>query len=129
MEYVPTPERNRITSISWEGDSWKVLKSWPKPIQWDFGNSMQNGRPAKLNVRPMQSIGAGVFELKDSDEKTRYRMVYLARIEDTIYVLDCFEKDTAKTERKDLNTATSRLSQVKQRILEERKHEKRKPKQ
>ena len=47
-------------------------------------------------------------------------MVYLARIEDTIYVLDCFEKDTAKTERKDLNTATSRLSQVKQRILEER---------
>jgi phage-related protein len=132
VEYVPTPERNRITSISWEGDSWKVLKSWPKPIQWDFGNSlreMQNGRPAKLNVRPMQSIGAGVFELKDSDEKTRYRMVYLARIEDTIYVLDCFEKDTAKTERKDLNTATSRLSQVKQRILEERKHEKRKPKQ
>jgi phage-related protein len=132
VEFVPTPERNRIASISWEGDSWKVLKSWPKPIQWDFGNSlreMQNGRPAKLDVRPMQSIGAGVFELKDSDEKTWYRMVYLARIEDTIYVLDCFEKDTAKTERKDLNTATSRLSQVKQRILEERKHEKRKPKQ
>jgi phage-related protein len=79
-----------------------------------------------LNVRPMQSIGSGVFELKDSDEKTWYRMVYLARIEDTIYVLDCFEKDTARTERKDLNTARSRLSQVKQRILEER-YEKRKP--
>jgi phage-related protein len=129
---VPPPERNRIASISWEGDSWKVLKSWPKSMQWDFGNSlreMQNGRPARLQVRPMQSIGAGVFELKDADEKTWYRMVYLARIEDTIYVLDCFEKDTAKTERKDLNTATSRLSQVKQRILEERRHEKRKPKQ
>ena len=79
-----------------------------------------------MNVRPMQSIGSGVFELKDSDEKTWYRMVYLARIEDTIYVLDCFEKDTARTERKDLNTARSRLSQVKQRILEER-YEKRKP--
>jgi phage-related protein len=132
VERVPPPQRNRIASISWEGDSWKVLKSWPKPIQWDFGNSlreMQHGRPARLTVRPMQSIGAGVFELKDADEKTWYRMVYLARIEDTIYVLDCFEKDTAKTERKDLNTATSRLSQVKQRILEERRHEKRKPKQ
>jgi phage-related protein len=126
---VPPTERNRMTTISWEGDSWKVLKSWPKAIQWDFGNSlreMQNGRVAKLQVRPMQSIGAGVFELKDADEKTWYRMVYLARIEDTIYVLDCFEKNTAKTERKDLNTATSRLSQVKQRILEERKREKRK---
>ncbi len=126
---MASPPRSHIASISWEGDSWKVLKSWPKPIRSDFGNSlreMQNGRPAKLNVRPMQSIGSGVFELKDSDEKTWYRMVYLARIEDTIYVLDCFEKDTARTERKDLNTARSRLSQVKQRILEER-YEKRKP--
>jgi phage-related protein len=70
---------------------------------WDFGNSlreMQNGRAAKLQVRPMQSIGAGLFELKDTNETTWYRMVYLARIEDTIYVLDCFENDTAKTERK-----------------------------
>jgi phage-related protein len=56
----------------------------------------------------------------------RMKRVYLARIEDTIYVLDCFEKDTAKTERKDLRTAESRLSQVRQRILEERKREKRK---
>jgi phage-related protein len=129
---VPSPEKAKVASISWEGDSWKVLKSWPKSMQWDFGNSlreMQNGRPARLQVRPMQSIGAGVFELKDADEKTWYRMVYLARIEDTIYVLDCFEKDTAKTERKDLHTAAARLSQVKQRILEERRHEKRKPKQ
>ncbi len=126
---MPAMERARFASIAWECDSWKVQKSWPKRIQWDFGNSlreMQNGRPAKLNVRPMQSIGAGVFELKDADEKTWYRMVYLARIEETIYVLDCFEKDTARTERKDLRTAESRLSQVKQRILEERKREKRK---
>ena len=55
--------------------------------------------------------------------------MYLARVEDTIYVLDCFEKDTAKTERKDLNTAKSRLSAAQQRILEERRNEKRKPKQ
>jgi phage-related protein len=126
---VPPNERTRMATVSWEGDSWKVLKSWPKAIQWDFGNSlreMQYGRAAKLQVRPMQSIGSGVFELKDADEKTWYRMVYLARIEDTVYVLDCFEKNTAKTERKDLHTAAARLSNVRQRILEERKREKHK---
>ena len=126
---VSSDERTPTATISWEGNSWKVLKSWPKSIQWDFGNSlreMQHGRPAKLQVRPMQSIGAGVFELKDADERAWYRMVYLARIEATIYVLDCFEKDTAKTERKDLRTAESRLSQVRLRIQEERKREKRK---
>jgi phage-related protein len=128
---VALPKETRIASISWEGNSWDVLKSWPKAMQWDFGNSlreMQFGRPAKLDVRPMQSIDKGVFELKDSDDKTWYRMLYLARVADVIYVLDCFEKDTAKTERKDLNTASTRLSAVRQRIQEERRNEKRKPK-
>jgi phage-related protein len=129
---VANEEKANVAQISWEGDSWKVMKSWPKAIQWDFGDSlreMQHGRPARLNVRPMQSIDKGVFELKDADEKKWYRMLYLARVEDVIYVLDCFEKDTAKTERKDLKTATRRLSAVRQRILEERRDEKRKAKQ
>ena len=59
-----------------------------------LGNSvreMQYGRPAALNLRPMQSIGPGVFALKDADERAWYRMVYLARVRDVIYVLDCFE--------------------------------------
>ncbi len=129
---MASSETTRVASISWEGDSWEVLKGWPKSIKWDFGNSlreMQYGRSATLNVRPMQSIGQGVFELKDSDENTWYRVVYLARVQDVIYVLDCFEKDTAKTERKDLNRAKSRLSAVKQRIGEERRNEKRKSKE
>ncbi|ABF43451.1 protein of unknown function DUF891 [Candidatus Koribacter versatilis Ellin345] len=120
---------SRFASISWEGDSWEVLKSWPKPIRWDFGQSlreMQLGRSARLNVRPMQSVGAGVFELKDADEKTWYRLLYLARIDDVIYVLDCFEKDTAKTERKELNRARQRLSAVRVRLMERKKNEKRK---
>jgi phage-related protein len=132
FEAVAQNEKIQLASISWEGDSWKVLKSWPKATQWDFGNSlreMQHGRAARLAVRPMRSIGPGVFELKDSDQRAWYRMVYLARVAETIYVLDCFEKDTAKTERKDLNTARGRLVAVKQRMLEERKNEKRKPRQ
>jgi len=90
---------------------------------------MQFGRSAKLNVRPMQSIGQGVFELKDADDRSWYRVVYLARVRDTIYILDCFDKDTARTERKDLNTAKARLSAVKQRLLQERRDEKHKPNQ
>ena len=75
-----------------------------------------------------QSIEKGVFELKDSDENAWYRMLYLARVHDVIYVLDCFEKDTARTERKDLNTARSRLSAVRLKLLEAKRDEKRKSK-
>ena len=112
--------------ISWEGDSREVLRAWPKAIREDFGvalGEMQEGKMAALPVRPMPSIAAGVFELKDSDESKWYRLVYLARIADIIFVLHCFTKNTAKTERRDLTTAKQRWKQVQQRLREERTHE------
>lgn len=113
--------------VSWEGDSRDVLREWPKAVRGDFGIAlaeMQEGRPAALPVRPMPSIAAGVFELKDADESKWYRLVYLARVEDTIYVLHCFTKNTAKTEKRDLAIAERRWQQVQQRLREERKNEK-----
>lgn len=113
--------------ISWEGDSLDVLRELPKPIREDFGvalGEMQEGRLAALPVRPMPSIAAGVFELKDSDKSKWYRLIYLARLEDTIYVLHCFTKNTAKTEKRDLATAHQRWKQVQQRLREEQTNEK-----
>lgn len=75
----------------------------------------------------MPSIGSGVFELKTDDEAKWYRLVYLARIADVIYVLDCFEKNTRKTEKKDIARSQDRYKQVQQRIREEQKHAKHKP--
>jgi len=55
-----------------------------------------------------------------------YRVIYLARIEDTIYVLDSFTKKSRKTEKNDLNRAKARLTQVKRRLQRERIDAKRK---
>ncbi|MGD0521615.1 MAG: type II toxin-antitoxin system RelE/ParE family toxin [Terracidiphilus sp.] len=110
-------------SISWEGDSRDVLKTWPRDVQRDFGLSLlklQEGERPTLATRPMQSVGQGVFELKAADEAAWYRVIYLARIEDTIYVLDSFTKKSRKTEKNDLNRARARLSQVRRRLLKER---------
>jgi phage-related protein len=124
--------RTNRAVISWEGDSINVMREWPKPIREDFGVAlweMQEGKAPALPVRPMPSIAAGVFELKDADESKWYRLVYLARIEDTIYVLHCFTKDTARTERRDLTTAERRWKEVQQRLREDRKNEKQSGKQ
>jgi phage-related protein len=48
----------------------------------------------------------------------------MARHEDTIYVLHCFTKDTARTEKNDLTTAESRWKAVQRRLREEKKDEK-----
>src|SRR5271154_4551004 len=98
----------KAASILWEGDSWETLKSWPKDLQHDFGNALrelQEGRRPTLDTRPMQSIGKGVFELKDYDETTWYRVIYLARVDDVIYVLDCFTKNSRKTQSNALSRA------------------------
>jgi predicted XRE-type DNA-binding protein len=44
----------------------------------------------------MSSIGKGVWELKEGDERTWYRMMYLARIGNVIHVLHCFERTAAR---------------------------------
>jgi phage-related protein len=125
---VSTPSTPaRLAAICWEGDTKRVVSAWPDDIRKDFGYSlfeMQSGRAALLPVRPMPSIAAGVFELKDADERTWYRMVYLARVNDVIYILHCFEKDSAKTEKRDLSTAERRWKMVQQRLREEKRREK-----
>lgn len=70
----------------------------------------------------MKTVGEGVFELKTDDDATWYRVMYITRKNDAIYVLDCFEKDTKKTERKDLERSRDRFKKVQQRLMEEHRH-------
>jgi len=73
----------------------------------------------------METVGAGVYELKERDERTWYRAIYVSKVNDVIYVLHCFQKQSRKTDRRDLNVAKERLSRVRRRIEEQRKYAKR----
>jgi len=73
----------------------------------------------------MSSIGAGVYELKEADERTWYRAIYLSKVGNVIHVMHCFEKDSRKTDRRDIEVARQRLKLVKQRMQEQRANEKR----
>lgn len=68
----------------------------------------------------MASIGKGVWELKESDERAWYRVVYLTRIGGVIHVLHCFEKESRKTDKRDVATARTRLKRVLERMQEEK---------
>ncbi len=74
------------------------------------------------DYRPMPSIGPGIFELRDQDARAWYRVIYLSRVGNTVYVLHCFEKKSRETPQKDMHTARQRLKVVRARILEEKKH-------
>lgn len=64
----------------------------------------------------MPSVGPGVWELKESDDRTWCRVMYLSVINNVIHVLHCFEKDSRRTDHRDIETAKARLKAVRQRL-------------
>ena len=102
-----------------------MLAGFPEEIRSDFGCALfelQQGQQPVIQTRRMPSIGAGVYEMKEADERAWYRVIYLSRIANVIYVLHCFEKQSRKTDKRDLNIAGERLSRVRQRIQEQKKN-------
>ncbi len=114
-------------AVAWEGDSKSAILSFPEDVRQNFGFEIwqlqQGERPS--NYRPLPSIGTGVFELRDQDDRAWYRLIYLSRIHNVIYILHCFEKKSRAIPRRDFEKAKQRLKAVRGRLAEERKHEKR----
>jgi phage-related protein len=123
---VVAPDENPDAQIAWEGNSKEVISAFPDEVKQNLGfqlRRLQCGE-APTDYRPMPSIGPGVFELRDEDERSWYRVIYLSRINNVIHVLHCFEKKGRETPKNELKTARQRLAAVKQRLIAERRHAK-----
>jgi phage-related protein len=121
---VRKPSTHKPAEIHWEGDSRDVLTSFPTTIRANLGFALwqlQQGEMPVSATRRMESVGPGVWELKEQDDRKWYRVIYLARIDNVIYVLHCFEKQSRKTDRRDLRTAKERLARVRQRLQQQMK--------
>ena len=95
--------------VAWEGNSLEVVRSFPRTIRQELGldiRRMQQGRTPH-DSRPMKSIGKGVFQLRQRDPNGWYRLIYLTRVGDTLYMLHAFTKKSAQTSRNDLAIASS----------------------
>ncbi len=103
-----------LKEVLWLGDAKTVASSFPNAIKEDLGfqlYELQVGRTPKRS-RPMKSIGAGVFELKEQDHHGWYRVIYTLQVKNKIYVLHSFKKQSAKTSKPDLDLAKRRLKSI-----------------
>ena len=62
--------------------------------------------------RPMSSVGPGAAEIRLRDGAGAYRIIYVARFDEAVYVLHAFQKKTQKTAQRDLELAALRCRQV-----------------
>jgi len=58
--------------------------------------------------KPMNTVGRGVREIRFRDTAGAFRVLYVAKFDDAVYVLHCFQKKTQKTSKADLNFAAQR---------------------
>ena len=65
----------------------------------------------------MSTVGAGAGEICIKDEAGIYRVIYVAKFEEAVYVLHVFEKKTQKTRKADIALAKARYKA----LAEERK--------
>ena len=86
------------------------LQAMPDSARYALGSELKTvqygGMPA--DFKPMPSVGAGVYEIRCKDAHGAFRVVYVAKFEEAVYVLHAFQKKTQKTAKPDIDLAASR---------------------
>jgi phage-related protein len=115
-----------LIPVVFQGDSIRVLRGLPSGVRHDLGYALHRLQLGQTppDRKAVRAVGAGVYELREQDERAWYRLLYV-RGENEIQVLHCFEKRSNCIERKDIDTAKARLK----RVLEAEREEKRNAKQ
>ncbi len=99
--------------LRWRGSSYKDLLSFPDEARRDAGYQLgfvQLGFEPS-DWKPMSGIGQGVKEIR-IHIKGEFRVVYIAKYEEAIYVLHAFQKKTQKTSKKDMEIAKTRFREL-----------------
>jgi phage-related protein len=104
-----------VKPIVFLGDSLDAIRSFPDSACRQVGyqlDKVQRGR-APDDWKPMPSIGPGVNELRIRDESGAFRVIYVVKLEDAIYVLHAFQKKDQRTRKTDLDLAKTRWQLLK----------------
>jgi phage-related protein len=100
--------------IYWVGSSLKDLLTLPDEVKREAGyqlHRIQNGLDPE-DWKPFKEIGIGVKEISISDDGNAFRVMYVAKFSEVIYVLHSFQKKTQKTSLKDIKIAKTRYSAI-----------------
>jgi phage-related protein len=96
--------------VDWLGDSLARLREFPRQAMREAGHQLelvQDGREPK-DWKPMSTIGTGVNELRIRAGGA-FRVIYVARFAEAVYVLHAFEKKSRRTAPLDIELARSRF--------------------
>jgi len=99
------------------GTARRDLAAFPELARRQAGYELfmvQVGRePA--DSKPLPSVGSGAYEIRIRDAAGAFRVVYVAKFEEAVYVLHAFQKKTRKTSQADIKMAVQRYRSIGER--------------
>ena len=103
--------------VAFLGSTLDDLRRLPQGIRRAAGYQLNKLQENELpdDWKPMPGIGAGVSEIRIRDASGAYRIMYVAKFLEAIYVLHVFRKKTQKTAAGDVELTRKRYREL-QRI-------------
>ncbi len=95
------------------GSSLDDMKDFPAEARRAAGfelHAVQRGLMPS-DFKPMLNVGSGAYEIR-LHVQGEWRVIYVAKFEDGIYVLHAFRKKTQKTRVEDIELAARRYRQI-----------------
>jgi len=99
--------------IKWLGNTNQIIKHYPANARREIGynlDKVQRGLDP-FDWKPMNSVGQGVKEIRVHEEN-EYRVLYVAKFQEMVYVLHSFVKKTKVTAQKDKALGKQRYLEV-----------------
>ena len=100
--------------IMFLGNSLVQLRNFPEAARNRAGRQLdlvQRGSEPD-DWKPISTIGPGVNEIRIRDESGIFRVMYVAKFADAVYVLHCFQKKTQQTSKGDLEITAQRYKMI-----------------
>ena len=96
--------------IRWIGSSYDDLLAFPQEPRKKAGfqlGKVQAGLDPE-DWKPFDDVGAGTKEIRIKDSQGIYRVMFVAKFEEAVYVLQCFQKKTQTTTQHNMTKASQR---------------------
>jgi phage-related protein len=103
-------------TIVWIGSSRDDVRRFPREARRKAGlelRAVQRGQEP-TDFKPIPSVGPGVYEIRIHVHGP-YRVFYVAKFEEAIYVLHAFQKKTQKTAKYDIDIGRQRYKTTQNR--------------
>ena len=103
-----------MKELQFRGSSLNDLRDFPISARRDAGYQLDKVQSGEVSDdwKPMSTVGQGVQEIRVRDASGAFRVIYVAKFADAVYVLHCFQKKTQKTSKTDLDLAAKRYNDL-----------------